>query len=202
VADNPFANLVRGECQVCHTKVDGRSYYCADHKPAKSNKKRNTEAEPINISVSSQKRNNRKGPTAETYWATFGDAIVVLLNYVLLRPLDSVPNSDAIQEKLMITKDEAQTLTRPLLRLFSETPISRSNGGAIIENADVIPALLVAMSIIERMKTIRAIVEANQTGSTNETIQANVNVGADLRGFGPVLIEDLERAQGKAGASD
>jgi hypothetical protein len=197
VADNPFAGMVRGECQVCHTKVDGRSYYCAEHKPARSNKKKTQEADTISISVSPPKR-TRKGPTADTYWSTFGDAIVILINYLLLKPLDSVPDSEAIQEKMMLTKDEAQTLTRPLLRLFSQTPISRSKGGTIIENADVIPALIVAMSIVEKMKAIRAIVESDQTGRSSETIKTDINVGSDLRGFGPVFLEDLERAQGEA----
>jgi hypothetical protein len=201
VAEHPFAGMVRGECQVCHTKVDGRSFYCAEHKPAKASKKKSQEAEPISISVSTPKR-AKKGPTADTYWSTFGDAIVILLNYAILKPLDSVPGSDAIQEKMMITKDEAQTLTRPLLRLFSETPLSRSKGGTIIENADVIPAIIVGMSIIERMKAIRAIVESNQSGSTNETVQANFNVSSDLGNFGPVLVEDLERTQGQAGAGN
>jgi len=195
VADNPFAGMVRGECQVCHAKVDGRSYYCAEHKPSKSTRKKNSETEPISISVSPPKR-TRKGPTADTYWATFGDAIVILINYLLLKPLDSVPDSEAIQEKMMLTKDEAQTLTRPLLRLFSQTPISRSKGGTIIENADVIPALIVAMSIVEKMKAIRVIVESNQTGSTHEIVQTHKPVGSDVGGFGPVLLEDLERAQG------
>lgn len=196
MASNPFAGMTRGECQVCHKKLDGRSYYCEEHKPPKPNRKKNSEAKPISISVSEPKR-SRKGPSADTYWNTFGDAIVILINYLLLKPLDSVPNSDAIQEKLMVSKDEAQTLTRPLLRLFSQTPISRSKGGTIIENADVIPALIVALSIVEKMKAIRAIVEANQSGSTRETIQTYDNVGADLGGFGPVFVEDLERAQSK-----
>jgi hypothetical protein len=195
VADNPFSGMTKGECQVCHKKVDGRSYYCEEHKPPKRSRKKEREVEPITISVSTPKR-SRKGPSADTYWDTFGDAIVILLNYLLLKPLDRVPDSDAIQEKMMISKDEAQTLTRPLLRIFSQTPLSRSKGGMIIENADVIPAVIVAMSIVERMKAIRAIVERNQLGSTSETIQAN-NVGQNSGGFGPVLVEDLERIQGK-----
>jgi len=192
---NPFAGMVRGECQVCHKTLDGRSFYCEEHKPSKPNRRKNQEVEPISISVSSPKR-SRKGPSAETYWSTFGDAIVILLNYVLLKPLDGVPDSEAIQEKMMVTKDEAQTLTRPLLRVFSQTSISRSKGGTIIENADVIPALIVAMSIVEKMKAIRAIVENTQPGSTSEIIQAHNTVGPDLGGFGPVFVEDLERAQG------
>jgi hypothetical protein len=192
---NPFAGMVRGECQVCHKTLDGRSFYCEEHKPSKPNRRKNQEAEPISISVAPPKR-SRKGPSAETYWNTFGDAIVILLNYVLLKPLDGVPDSEAIQEKMMVTKDEAQTLTRPLLRVFSQTSISRSKGGTIIENADVIPALIVAMSIVEKMKAIRAIVENTQPGSTSEIIQAHNTIGPDLGGFGPVFVEDLERAQG------
>jgi len=194
---NPFAGMVRGECQVCHKTLDGRSFYCEEHKPPKPNRRKTQEAEPINVSVPAPKR-SRKGPSADTYWRTFGDAIVILLNYVLLKPLDGVSDSEAIQEKMMVTKDEAQTLTRPLLRLFSQTSISRSKGGTIIENADVIPALIVAMSIVEKMKAIRVIVENNQpqSGSTSEIIQTSNNVSPDLGGFGPVLIEDLERAQG------
>jgi len=195
---NPFAGMVRGECQVCHTKVDGRSYYCAEHKPPKPNRKKTQEAEPISISVSAPKR-SRKGPSADTYWNTFGDVIVVVINYFLLKPLDSVPDSEAIQEKMMVTKDEAQTLTRPLLRVFSQTPLSRSKGGTIIENADVFPALIVAIGILEKMRAIREIVETNRSGSASETVQTYNNVGQDLGGFGPVLVEDLERTQGKTG---
>jgi len=204
VADNPFAGMVRGECQVCHKKVDGRSYYCAEHKPLKSSRKKEREAEPISISVSPSKR-SKKGPSADTYWNTFGDAIVILLNYLLLKPLDGIPDSDAIQEKMMISKDEAQTLTRPLLRIFSQTSLSRSKGGTIIENADIIPALIVAMSIVEKMRAIHTIVESNQSrleSSTSEIIQTNNHVSPDLGGFGPVLVEDLERTQGKIGESN
>jgi hypothetical protein len=194
---NTFAGMVRGECQVCHQKVDGRSFYCSEHKPARSNRK-TSEAEPISVGVTPPKssRKSSKGPSAETYWSTFGDAIVILLNYVLLKPLDGVPDSEPIQEKMMITKDEAQTLTRPLLRVFSQTSISRSKGGTIIENADVIPALIVAMSIVEKMKAIRTIVENNRTENTHEIVQTHHTLSSELGGFGPVLVEDLERAQG------
>jgi hypothetical protein len=194
---NPFAGMVRGECQVCHQKVDGRSFYCSEHKPARSNRK-TSEAEPISVGVTPPKssRKSSKGPSAETYWSTFGDAIVILLNYVLLKPLDGVPDSEAIQEKMMVTKDEAQTLTRPLLRVFSQTSLSRSKGGMIIENADVIPALIVAMSIVEKMKAIRTIVENNQTENTHEIVQTHHTIGPDLGGFGPVFVEDLDSAQG------
>jgi len=196
---NPFAGMVRGECQVCHQKVDGRSFYCSEHKPAKPAKtNRRNEAEPISVGVTPPKssRKSSKGPSAETYWSTFGDAIVILLNYVLLKPLDGVPDTETIQEKMMVSKDEAQTLTRPLLRVFSQTSLSRSKGGTIIENADVIPALIVAMSIVERMKAIRTIVENNQTESTHEIVQTHYTIGSELGGFGPVLVEDLDSAQG------
>jgi hypothetical protein len=191
VADNPFSGMTKGECQVCHKKVDGRSYYCEEHKPPKRSRKKEREVEPITISVSTPKR-SRKGPSADTYWDTFGGAIVLILNYLLLKPLDNIPDSEALQEKFMISKDEAETLTRPLLRIFSQTSLSRSKGRMIIENADVIPALVVALSIIGKMKIIRGIVETNQSGSTSETIQANNNVGRNFGGFGPVFVEDIE----------
>jgi len=209
MADLPWSHMTRGECQVCHVPVDGRSYYCSEHKPArparstKKNRERDgAPAEPINVTdiKFTPKDSPKKGPTADTYWSVFGEVLVLVINYVLLKPLDQLPDSEQIQRELMLSSDEIHTLVRPVLRVFSQSSVSKTKGAVIVEHADVVPAIFVAMTIVERIRTVRSLVE-QQTNPNPERNRETFSSHAGpvpVSGFppGPVRVEDLFPAEG------
>jgi hypothetical protein len=215
MADLPWSHMTRGECQVCHIPVDGRSYYCSEHKPArparttrKNHEREGAPAEPINVTdlKLNPKEAPKKGPTADTYWTVFGEVLVLVINYVLLKPLDQLPDSEQVQRELMLTSDEVHTLVRPALRIFSQTSVSKSKGATIVEHADVVPAIFVAMTVVERIRTVRSLVE-QQTNPNPERNRETFSSHAGpvpVSGFppGPVRVEDLFPAEGKIADSN
>ncbi len=150
------SGMTRGRCQVCGIEVDGRSYYCAEHKPVKKEKKRTPQA--ILVDSVDPVDKAPKFITGEHYWKVFGEAIVLGVNWVILKPLDQFDDAEALGEALMTPKEEIEAVTKPVLRLFSQTPISKRYGGKIIEHADVLGAFLAAGAIMDRVKTVRRIV--------------------------------------------
>ncbi len=167
------SGMTRGRCQVCGVEVDGRSYYCSEHKPPKREKKQTPRAilvdsvEPVD-----------KAPkiiTGEHYWKVFGEAIVLGVNWLILKPLDQFEDAEALGEALMTPKDEVEALAKPVLRLFAQTPVSRKYGGKIIEHADLVGALMAAWSIMDRAKTVQKIVkERTEQHETHPTQEAAV----------------------------
>jgi hypothetical protein len=150
------SGMTRGRCQVCGVEVDGRSYYCSEHKRAKPSKKQT----PTTILVDSVEPIDKapKTITGEHYWKVFGEAIVLGVNWVILKPLDQFDDAEALGEALMTPKEEVEAVAKPVLRLFAQTPISKRFGGQIIENADLVGALLGAWAIMDRVKTVQRIV--------------------------------------------
>jgi len=209
MADLPWSHMTRGECQVCHVPVDGRSYYCSEHKPArparttrKNHERDAAPAEPINVAdiKFTPKEAPKRGPTADTYWTVFGEVLVLVINYVLLKPLDQLPDSEQVQRELMLSSDEVHTLVRPALRIFSQTSVSKSKGAAIVEHADVVPAIFVAMTVVERIRTVRSLVE-QQTNPNPERNRETFPTHAGpvpVSGFppGPVRVDDLFPSEG------
>jgi len=207
--DLPWSNMTRGECQVCHVPVDGRSYYCSEHKPArparttrKNHERGAAPAEPISVTdlKLTPKEAPKRGPTADTYWTVFGEVLVLVINYVLLKPLDQLPDSEQVQRELMLSSDEVHTLVRPVLRVFAQSSVSKSKGAAIVEHADVVPAIFVAMTVVERVKTVRSLVEQHTNPNperNRETVPTHASP-VPVSGFppGPVRVEDLFPADG------
>jgi len=209
MADLPWSNMTRGECQVCRVPVDGRSYYCSEHKPARPTRTTKTTreregapAEPISVTdlKLTPKEAPKRGPTADTYWSVFGEVLVLFINYVLLKPLDQLPDSEQIQRELMLSSDEVHTLVRPVLRVFAQSSVSKSKGAAIVEHADVVPAIFVAMTVVERIRTVRSLVEQHNNPNperNRETVSSHASP-VPVSGFppGPVRVEDIFPAEG------
>ncbi|MEM3846643.1 MAG: hypothetical protein QXU98_13190 [Candidatus Parvarchaeota archaeon] len=171
--------MVRGECQVCGTPVDGRSYYCAEHKPVRSKKSDKSEPIPESISVGDipvePVKVPKKGPQADHYWRAFGEAIVILLNYVLLSPLDKIPNGEQYQDELRIDASEVEPIAKPLLRMFASTSVSKSYGAKVLENADIVPAIFAALSILQKFQTVQQLVKESQGETVQAAPQANLS---------------------------
>ncbi len=169
--------LIRGQCQICGVKVDGRSYYCASHKSSSAYQQ--AKGGPV-IDIPVDDRNpfdaikvpNRtpKKVDGDDYWETFGEFFVLLLNMALLSPVGSLPEEiqGKITDECAITNEEMEAVARPLLRMFAKTSISAKYGQSLLQNADIVPAITALMSIFGKIGQIQTIVRefnANQPQS-------------------------------------
>lgn len=168
-----ISGMTRGQCQVCGEKLDGRSYYCAEHKPKKSET-----ADVITLSDLPEAKTVKvpqKGPRGDHYWSAFGTILVFIVNYLIFAPAGKLPEElqVTLQSELAVTEEELEPVMKPLLRIFSGTSASKKYGSKVLENSDVVPAIFGAIQIIQKMSQVQRILK-----EYNESINPDQQVNA------------------------
>ncbi len=162
------AGMTRGICQVCETPVDGRSFYCEDHKPKKA-KAPQPVAEIAGVEGAPPRpepRNVRGNPKGNDYVEVFGPFILGAINsWYVIRMLERLPDgliSEDEAEELIITQREFNSVLLPVARIFATTGVSKKYGKSALENADVLDALNSAVSIAMKLGKLQQLINRTE----------------------------------------
>lgn len=164
--------MERGVCAVCGKELpDKRRYYCEEHKPERATK----EAEPEELSSVGGVLKSLNAPAPKLlgkFGSTFDPIIVLVLNTVLLSPIDALPEDmqGPLISELSVTDEDVETLMRPIWRIFLSSGIGKKHGASIIENSDVISSIVVLIDISQKQKKVRNLINA-----LNQPVEANAS---------------------------
>ena len=182
------AGMTRGVCQVCRTPVDGRSFYCSEHRPARGKAKTATPLEAMSEPATINPVAVGKTATADNYMAAFGDFILTLFNqWFIIRQLEQLPEGILTQEQaeeFIITEGEMFGVLKPAARVFAASPVSKRYGKQILENSDVLIGLQslfliqAKLSKLNRLiEEVKAHYEAQQVAAQGGAVQAEAAPG-------------------------
>lgn len=186
----------RGVCKICQKPAtSGRTTYCDDHAPGGDVR--------VRLSKPGKKGSVSTRITDDSMTTVFAKLLLVMtliIAWSSLRRLGiSDPNGSAADD-LAVTDEEAQALAAPFARIFNQTPIGVKYGNTIVENQDVIGALMAAWEYSVRFKTTmgqytqhRAPAPVNNGGPSNESTESPESTG--FEGFAPGSYGDFLAVQ-------
>lgn len=175
---NQLPDFIKGQCN--HPGCDepartGAAYYCADHRPAPRSKKAATAvkaaageapAHEVIADVVSDTSSAKTSAPSAAEWTKYISMIVVwataTIAFNAISPLsqpDATPEEkaafDAVYDKLCLSDDEASSVAHVFGRIIAATPVNDKWGRTLLNNADILDAVLILWMWNGRLKPYR-----------------------------------------------
>jgi hypothetical protein len=174
----------RGICRTCGNPArDGRSYYCAEHRPPPKTKKTSKIIEDSDLSTPTElivetvdkvsKSRVNKSPSIDQWskllnplvgWV-FAVFVIWLLSYKDQPDLteDERSELETYKSSLIPSDSDIELIMKPINRIISESEFSKTKGQTVLKNSDLVVSLFtlgnfviqIAPIIKDRQSTLR-----------------------------------------------